>query len=100
LSVNKQWQFLRAKYGRWQISDELWEKMALLIPEHKTSHPLSTQRKRVVNRGAMNGQWKELNGTHIGSRRFQKWRDAGILIGSGRLVCGQLDAICDFTENY
>ncbi|EKN4261933.1 TPA: IS5/IS1182 family transposase, partial [Escherichia coli] len=25
--------------NKWQISDELWEKMAPLIPEHKTHHP-------------------------------------------------------------
>ncbi|EFB1451857.1 IS5/IS1182 family transposase, partial [Escherichia coli] len=32
--------------NKWQISDELWEKMARLIPEHKTQHPLGTHRKR------------------------------------------------------
>lgn len=26
--------------NKWQISDEIWEKMAPLIPEHKTQHPL------------------------------------------------------------
>ncbi len=26
--------------NKWQISDELWEKMAPLLPEHKTHHPL------------------------------------------------------------
>lgn len=26
--------------SKWQISDELWEKMVPLLPEHKTSHPL------------------------------------------------------------
>ncbi|MFP9231300.1 transposase [Pectobacterium cacticida] len=40
--------------NKWQISDELWEKMAPLIPEHKTHHPLGTHRKRVDNRAAMN----------------------------------------------
>ncbi|OKX68145.1 hypothetical protein AWP95_17165 [Escherichia coli] len=32
--------------NKWQISDELWEKMAPLIPEHRTQHPLGTHRKR------------------------------------------------------
>lgn len=26
--------------NKWQISDELWKKMAPLIPEHRTQHPL------------------------------------------------------------
>ncbi|MCF8962617.1 hypothetical protein LHK13_01316 [Providencia rettgeri] len=37
-----------------QISDELSEKITTLIPEHKTNHPLGTNRKRVDNRAAMN----------------------------------------------
>lgn len=40
--------------SRWRISDELWEKLAPLIPEHKTNYPLGTHRKRVDNRAAMN----------------------------------------------
>ncbi|MDK7020873.1 IS5/IS1182 family transposase, partial [Proteus mirabilis] len=28
--------------NKWQISDGLWEKMAPLIPEHKTHHPQGT----------------------------------------------------------
>lgn len=40
--------------NKWQISDELWEKMAPLLPEHKTHHPLGTHRRRVNNRAAMN----------------------------------------------
>ncbi|EQC01235.1 hypothetical protein B738_05312, partial [Photorhabdus temperata subsp. temperata M1021] len=26
--------------NKWRLSDELWGKMAPLIPEHKTQHPL------------------------------------------------------------
>ncbi|WP_433914367.1 transposase [Escherichia coli] len=60
--------------NKWQISDELWEKMAPLIPEHRTQHPLGTHRKRVDNRAAMNAiffvlrtgcQWNALNATGI-----------------------------------
>lgn len=36
-----------------QISDELSEKITTPIPEHKTNHPLGTNRKRVDNRAAM-----------------------------------------------
>ncbi|WP_440137936.1 IS5 family transposase [Providencia vermicola] len=75
-----------------QISDELSEKITTLIPEHKTNHPLGTNRKRVDNRAAMNAiffvlrtgcQWNALNATGICSsssahRRFQEWRDAGV----------------------
>lgn len=39
--------------NKWQISDELWEKMLPLIPEHKIHHPLGTHRRRVDNRAAI-----------------------------------------------
>ncbi|MDT1068496.1 IS5/IS1182 family transposase, partial [Providencia stuartii] len=29
--------------NKWQISDGLWEKMAPLIPEHRTQHSLGAQ---------------------------------------------------------
>lgn len=57
-------------YSR-QISNELWDKMVPLIPEHKTHRPLGTHHKRVDNRTAMNViffvlrtgcQWNALNG--------------------------------------
>lgn len=78
--------------SKWRISDELWEKIAPRIPEHKTSHPPGTHRKRVDNRAAMDAiffvlrtgcQWNALNATGICSsgsahRRFQEWRDAGV----------------------
>lgn len=87
--------------NKWQFSDELWEKMALLIPEHKTQHPLGTHRNRVDNRAAMIAiflvlrtgcQWNALNAAGICSlssahRRFQEWRDAGVFEASGRTVC-------------
>ena len=96
--------------NKWQISDELWEKMAPLLPEHKTHHPLGTHRRRVNNRAAMNAilfvlrtgcQWNALNATGICSsssahRRFQEWRDAGVFERfwqNGLLACEQLDAI-------
>ncbi|KKF36725.1 hypothetical protein SY86_16925 [Erwinia tracheiphila] len=78
--------------GKGQISDELRDKIAPLIPEHKTRHPPCTRRKRVDNRAAMNAiffvpstacQWNALNATGIGSsasapRRFRERRDAGV----------------------
>jgi transposase len=38
---------------KWRISDELWEKMVPLIPQHKTNHQLGTHHKRVDNRADM-----------------------------------------------
>lgn len=78
--------------SKWRISDELREKMAPLIPEHKTSHPLGTHRKRVDNRAAMDAisfvlrtgcQWNALNAIGICSsgsahRRIQEWHEAGV----------------------
>lgn len=96
--------------SKWQISDGLWEKMAPLLPEHKTHHPLGTHRKRVDNRAAMNAiffvlrsgcQWNALNATGICSsssahRRFQEWREAGVFERfwqNGLLACEKLGAI-------
>lgn len=62
--------------SKWRISDELWEKMLPLIPQHKTNHPPGTHRKRVDNRAAMDAiffvlrtgcQWNALNATGISS---------------------------------
>lgn len=87
--------------NKWQISDELREKMTPLIPEHKTQHPLDTHRKWVDNRVAMNAiffvlrtscQWNALNATGICSsssahRRFQSGVMPGFLNASGRTDC-------------
>ena len=96
--------------SKWKISDELWKKMAPLIPDHKTSHPLGAHRKRVDNRAAMDAiffvlrtgcQWNALNATGICSsssahRRFQEWRDAGVFERfwqNGLLACEHLNGI-------
>ena len=96
--------------NKWQLSDELREKMAPLIPEHTTQHPPGTHRKRVDNRAAMNAtffvlrtgcQWNALNATGICSsgsahRRFQEWRVAGVFERfrqNGLLVSEELNAI-------
>lgn len=95
--------------NKWQLSDELWEKMVPLLPEHKTSHPLGTHRKRVDNRDTMNAiffvlrgcQWNVLKATGICSsssahRRFQEWREAGVFEcfwQNGLLACEHLDGI-------
>lgn len=75
--------------NKWQISDELWEKMFPLFPEHKPHHPPGTHRRHVDNRSAMNAIFFVLrtgchwNATGICSSssahsRFQEWRDAGV----------------------
>ncbi|EEW3159025.1 IS5 family transposase, partial [Escherichia coli] len=96
--------------NKWQISDALREKMAPLLPKHKTHHPLGTHRKRVDNRAAMNAiffvlrtgcQWNALNATGICSlssahRRFREWRDAGVFERfwqNGLTACEKPDAI-------
>ncbi len=87
--------------SRWRISDELREKLAPLIPEHKTNHPLGTYRKRVDNRTAMNViffvlrigcQWNALNATgyvlrvlHTGA--FRNGVMPVSLSAFGRMVC-------------
>ncbi len=80
--------------NKWQISDELREKMAPLIPEHKTQHPPGTHRRRVDNRAAMNATGICSSG--FAHRRFQEWRDVGVFERfwqNGLLTCEQLNAI-------
>ena len=77
----------------WQLSDELWEKIAPLIPPGKP-HPLGCHNSRVPDRRAMEAilfvlrtgcQWNALNATEICSsssahRRFQEWIAAGVFL--------------------
>ena len=82
---------LIAKDDGWRLSDELWNKMEVLLPKPKP-HPLGCHRPRVPNRQAMNAilfvlrtgaQWNSLDATGICScssayRRFREWSEAGV----------------------
>ena len=73
--------------NRYEISDELWNKMKPLIPPRLNTHPRGGGRKPKPDRQVMNGiffvlrtgcQWRALDATGIcaGSTahdRFQKW---------------------------
>ena len=75
----------------WRIPDELWAKIAPLLPPGKP-HPLGCHNPRVDDRRAMDAilfrlrtgcQWNALNATGICSsssahRRFQEWTEAGV----------------------
>src|SRR5688500_20339091 len=77
----------------WQIPDELWAKIALLLPPGKP-HPLGCHNPRVDDRRAMDAiffrlrtgcQWNALSATRLCSsssahRRFQEWRAAGVFL--------------------
>lgn len=93
----------------WRITDELWERMAPMLPARKL-HPLGGHRPRIPDRAAMNGillvlrtgmQWNALDRTGIctGSaayRRFREWIDAGVFQSFGRsglLDCRALGSI-------
>lgn len=81
----------RTMAGIFSIPDEMWERIAPLIPEHVNTHRFGGGRPRVPDRQVMDGiffvlrtgaQWRALDGTGIcdGStahRRFQEWRAAG-----------------------
>jgi len=85
--VKREW-----KDDGWRIPDELWAKIAPLIPLPPEQHPWGVHRPRVDNRAAMDGiffvlrtgcQWNALNATGICSsssahRRFQEWEAAGV----------------------
>ena len=76
----------------WRIPDDLWEAIALLIPEHKNTHRFGGGRPRAPDRVCMDAilfvlrtgcQWKALDATKFcpGSTahdRFQEWVEAGV----------------------
>lgn len=80
------------KKNRYRVSDELWEKIEPLLPEHPNTHRYGGGRPRVPHRKAMDGiffvlrtgcQWNALNDTGICSSstahsRFQEWTAAGV----------------------
>jgi transposase len=78
---------------KWRISDDLWAKIAPLVPLPTSKpHPLGCHRQRVDHRKAMDAiffvlrtgcQWNALNATGICSSstahlRYQEWTAAGV----------------------
>lgn len=92
--------------GKYRIPDELWERIALLLPPRK-SHPLGCHNPRVDDRRAMDAiffvlrtgcQWNALNATGICSsssahRRFQEWTKAGVFQKIWALGLAEYDAL-------
>jgi transposase len=90
----------------WQIPDELWAKIAPLLPPPKP-HPLGCHNPRVDDRKAMDAilfrlrtgcQWNALNATGICSsssahRRFQEWTAAGVFEKLWALGLEEYDAL-------
>lgn len=79
-------------HERWLVSDELWSRIAPLLPRRPERVPSQGGRPRVPDRDALNGilfvlrtgcQWNALNATGICSSstahlRFQQWVQAGV----------------------
>jgi transposase len=77
---------------RWHIPDDLWEAIALLLPQHKNTHRFGGGRPRTPDRVCMEAiffvlrtgcQWKALNATRFcpsstAHDRFQEWVAAGV----------------------
>jgi transposase len=77
---------------QWHISDDLWDGIALLLPEHKNTHRFGGGRPRTPDRVCMEAilfvlrtgcQWKALNATRFcpsstAHDRFQQWVKAGV----------------------
>ncbi len=77
-----------------RVSDELWEVLAPLIPQHMNTPPLGGGRPRVPDRTCADGicyvlrtggPWKALDATGSGSGstghlRFQEWTAAGVFL--------------------
>jgi|SRR5579871_1289489 len=76
----------------WRISDDLWEAIAPLLPEHKNTHRFGGGRPRKPDRVCMEAilfvlrtgcQWKALDATKFcpastAHDRFQEWVQAGV----------------------
>lgn len=90
----------------WRIPDELWERIAPLLPPRKP-HPLGCHRPRVDDRRAMDAiffvlrtgcQWNALHDTGLCSsssahRRFQEWTEAGVFLALWKRGLGEYDAL-------
>jgi len=77
---------------QWHIPDDLWEGIALLLPEHQNTHRFGGGRPRTPDRVCMEAilfvlrtgcQWKALNATRFcpsstAHDRFQEWVAAGV----------------------
>ena len=84
----------KTKTTRFEISDELWERIEPLLPPRVNTHPRGGGRKPADPRTVMNGilfvlrtgcQWKALDVTGICSgstahTRFQQWAEAGVFL--------------------
>ena len=99
--------------GAFQISDELWEVLAPLIPQHVNTHRFGGGRPRVPDRTcAIDGktvrrshyvlgtgcQWKALDATGICSGstahlRFQEWVAAGVFLELWRVGLERYDEL-------
>ena len=76
----------------YEISDELWSRIELLIPKHVNTHPFGGGKPRTPDRVCMNAiffvlrtgcQWGALDATRIcphstAHDRFQEWVQAGL----------------------
>jgi transposase len=83
-----------APVDQWHIPDDLWDNIALLLPEHKNTHRFGGGRPRTPDRVCMEAilfvlrtgcQWKALDATRFcpGSTahdRFQEWVEAGVFL--------------------
>ena len=96
-----------ATTSSFQISDELWEVLAPLLPQRVNTHPLGGGRPRVPDRRCANGifyvlrtgcQWKALDATGncFGSTahlRFQEWVGAGVFLELWRVGLERYDEL-------
>ena len=93
--------------GSFQISDELWEVLAPLIPKRVNTHRFGGGRPQVPDRTCANGifyvlrtgcQWKALDATGICSGstahlRFQEWVAAGVFLELWRVGLERYDEL-------
>jgi putative transposase len=80
--------------NQYRVSDELWAKIQLLLPQHVNTHRFGGGRPRADDRKCMDAiffvlrtgcQWNALNATGLCASstahdRFQEWQEAGVFL--------------------
>jgi len=89
------------------IPDQLWERLAALLPARKNTHRFGGGRPRASDRRCMDGiffvlrtgcQWKALSATGIcpsstAHDRFQEWVEAGVFLEPWRAGLAEYDQL-------
>jgi transposase len=98
----------------YRISDELWEVLQPLLPEHVNAHRFGGGRPRVADRDCADAifyvlrtgcQWQALDQTELCAHstahdRFQEWVQAGVFLKLWQAGVERFDELCGIDWNW